>query len=89
MMPSVRLRDLRTGQTLILPGVTAVEVLDDHGDVGVLLLPDHTDHSLRMITHSEEPETARQYAATHNIRFSQVLVPNLGALQEPPKPTKF
>lgn len=81
-LPVVRIRDLKSGQTLTLTGAqTSVEILDDQANVALLLLPDAVVNGMKIVTANEEADVARDYAATHGIRFSTLRTPDLRRLK--------
>ncbi len=81
MIPGIRVRDLRTGQAVILPAGTTVEILDERNDIGLLLMPDPVEGSLHLVTAEEEPEIAARYAMAHGLKFSAILKPDISLLQ--------
>lgn len=81
-LPVVRIRDLKSGETVTLAGaVTSVEILDDQSNVALLLLPDAVVNGMKIVTANEEAEVARDYAETHGIKFSTLRTPDLRRLK--------
>lgn len=81
-MSMIRLRSMKTGQTQDIPALCAVEILDLDGNVAVLLKPEAMSPSaIRLVTSTEDPETARQYTALFGVPFSRAVVPGLEQLQ--------
>jgi len=86
----IRLRSLTDGQQVVVPQSCAVEVLDQEGNVALLLLPDPGKQSLKLITAVEEPDVAKNYENTFGLKFSRVVVPNLQSLtSDAPSPQLF
>lgn len=86
----IRLRSLTDGTVVLVPSTCTVEVLDQEGNVAMLLLPDPGKNSLKLVTAIEEPDVAKNYSKTFGIQFSTVVVPDLSALNgEAPPPQPF
>lgn len=75
--PTIRLRDLKRGQSILLEEELAIEILDHQLNVALLLLPSPIDGGVKLVTANEEPDVAHQYAEANGVTFSRVLTPNL------------
>lgn len=75
--PTIRLRDLKRGESILLDENLAVEILDHQLNVALLLLPAPIDGGIKLVTATEEPDVASQYAEANGVTFSRVLTPNL------------
>lgn len=81
----IRLRSITDGSVVDVPKSCSVEILDQQGNVALLLLPDPVSNALKLIHATEEPTLAESYGRTYGVRFSRTFIPDLSSLN-PPEP---
>ena len=79
----IRLRDIRTGNAVEIPGGTAVEILDKQGGIALLITPSMQTDGLTLVTAKDEPILARNYSQCYNVTFSALMAPDLDQLTHP------
>ena len=76
----LQLRDIKSGRVVAISAQTAIEVLDQQGDIALLIMPGLQPGSTLLVTEKDEPVVASNYAKVYGDKVSSLLAPDLDKL---------